>query len=315
MGAINAFNCGNNTGNTGINDCVFQMSEMVGAIFVPKSLALTPTQLSTLKTTLSALVIQADKTKRIYPIGRFVELKDDSTEPTSDSTGYGIENIVKDGVYKWMFSYNNGLCFHKSVMTFRNQQNRFNVLLVDRKGATWGTKDADGNLKGFSLSQIYPNNATLPDGTKTTWNTISLTLADATEFNMNLAFIYDDTFSPMSELEGLIDVELAQYEPATATTVSIAPTINCGGTNLVDLFATELASPTMWVFTNTATGAPVIASAVAAVTGKGFKATLTAATGLTITVALAAPSVLEGAGITAPNGNYLEGNTIRVIVP
>lgn len=307
MAVINAYNCLTGTKNTGKQECVFEMREMKGVIFIPKGKTFAPGDITDFKTTLSALATNVDPKLRIYPVGTFVDFEDESSDPQSTTTGYGFEKMGRPGTYKWTFSYDNGICYHKSILTFRNQQNRFDALLVDGQGAIWGVKTSTG-FKGFDLSQIYPHNATLPTGGDPVWNQITISLSDATQFNENLGFVYDKDFSPLTELPGMLDVAISQVS-ITDTNLVIHAEMNCGALNLADVFGNDLADVTLWTFINQSTNVPKVPTSVAIANGN-FVFVFTTVTGVAHSAQLADGATLEAAGVVSPTGSFLESNKI-----
>lgn len=327
MATINGLSCGSSILNTGVPACTFDPKEIIGAILIPKGKRFTASDVDNFKSTLISLANADDKKTRIYPIGRFEAITDNSEDVVSQTLGYGSEYSIRDGQYRVQFQVVNGSkCFHTQLRSFKGQENRFDVLFIDKQQAIMGTIVIDSTsgeptLGGYDLSQIYVPKMKFADGSNMAMYEIKFSLTDEAQLNDRFGFVLesDEPFDVLKEVLGILDVNLQNLTPsgATAGEKTIATMSGCGGQSLVDLFATELASPSLWVVKNASTGGDVTVTAVTAVAA-GFKLTLDTSdtdypTGTQkLSIALAAPSVLSAADVVSPEGNTFESQTIKI---
>jgi hypothetical protein len=106
----------------------------------------------------------------------------------------------------------------------------------------------------------------------------------------------------VDELGGIIDVKLTVAAQAAGQVDVLAKT-KCGGVNLYDTYATELAAPGAWKLVNASTGAAGTITSVAAQDGtQSFR--ISAVTG-TYKLSLADISVLTAAGVEGYESNVI----------
>ena len=146
------------------------------------------------------------------------------------------------------------------------------------------------------------------DGTNATQYRVQFNFEPA-YVNENIAFAQIDPVPEFmfSEIEGLEDLVLTQ-DGQTNTGVTVVVSTSCGGVNLYDEYASELADPDAWVATNEATGAALVIDTVTAVgASKGFGIVLDTppATGVKYSVSLATPAPLAALNIVGYESNKL----------
>jgi len=327
MATINGLNCGSNILNTGIPACTFDPKEFIGAILVPKGKRFTASEVADWQNTLQTLANADDKKTRIYPIGRFVAVTDNSEDVVNETLGYGDEFAIRDGRYKWTFRVKNGSkCFHTQLRSFKGQENKFDVLFIDKQQAVMGTiiidqTTGEPTLGGYDLSQIYVPKAKIADGSNSAMYEINFNLADEGQFNDRFGFVLetDQPFDVLKSVLGMLDVSIQNLTPsgAPAGTKTLALLSGCGSAALVDLFATELSSPSLWVVKNASTGAAITITSVTP-SSVGFVLVLSTSDpdyptgGQQLAISLAAPSVLATADVISPEGNKFESQTIKI---
>src|SRR5690606_15588185 len=119
-----------------------------------------------------------------------------------------------------------------------------------------------------------------------------------------------ETGNVLTDLNGLQNVLLENIPqtPVVSATYHIRATTACGGLNMSDLFPTEMIQAGNWVATNYVSGNTIDITSVT-ITGNGdFLVVLDDSdpdfvNGQRIKLCLAAPSVLEGAGIEGYESN------------
>lgn len=307
MATINALSSAQRYGNTGVLTPFTDIKNIIGVIIAPKGYEF---DVSSPQSTLLAACLNANPLLRLFPVFDLEETKDGSEKRTVQTMATGAKHTVKEGYNDHAFQYFAG---GKDLHT---QLRKFN-------GANWDFYYIDGGDLGVAGTQkligitgstssklraiptdggeIWSEAFGLNDANKNAEYMIGFTFKQ-TYLNDLMAYI-QLPFDAPTTLYGLADVYLAGVGNATPGTYDIALTTKVG-TNLGDLGtnATVLAAAGMWVASNTATGAAITITGVTySATTKKFSVVLTTtappypASG-TVTINLAAPSVLDAAG-------------------
>lgn len=313
---INAIQCGTNVKNTGVCDCFLDPKLITGAILIPKGRVLTQAEVNAIQATLEGLV-EDTSANRIYPIQNFVAVTDGSAEPTEQTFGYGSIEPVREGSYNLTFQYRTGgVNLSNALRSFNGLTAKYAALFIENQNILIGTKkdDATGavGVAGVPLEVLYNFPWKVNDGTNLASYRIRFGFRPEW-VNENIAFVKVATTDYMlSELVGLEDITLTiNATDEVADTVDITATTDCGSTNLYDLFADELATPTAWVVKDAAGNLITHTVAKNTVT-EGWTITYTTAE-LTDgdTIELAAPTVLAAAPI---NVSGYESNIVTVVL-
>lgn len=303
MSLLNSLNCIADAGNTGIGACSLDFKKITGAILTPKGYTIAAADLAdsaTLMAKLQADTLATNKAARIYPINGFVNAEDNSSGLQKQTFGYGVEAPVRDGINNWTFQFvKGGLTLLQKLRLF-NKSTAYDFLFVDDENKILGTASADGTgLKAIPSMYFWAHQ----------WK--ANTGQAVAEYKLEFAFLpqyvneyvasADAGFDIATNIVGLQDVTVTgagNTTPGTYDLMAVA-----GGTNLGDLYDTELAAAGVWVATNFATGAAITITGVTYnSTSKKFAVALDTsdpdypASGF-VNVNLAAPSVLAAAGI------------------
>jgi hypothetical protein len=310
--------CAGDNMNTGIQSCSWNPSNITGAIHVPHGKAYSATDVSVLWTTLQADLIEDSKTKRIYPVGPFKAITDNSTDVQIETDGYGGQTFVRDGDYNWTFEYKNGMCFYKALRTFHTKNSSFDVFFIDEvNNVLWGTENADGDLVGFSLELLIVPNIKINTGDASTKYMITYGLQDPTELNDNSYAVSFPNNQKLMKLSGLLDTTLVATSTINATTGDVDVTLNssCNATDLAELFPTELAdispAPAFTVYNVTQAAAVAITGIV--VNGSTITITTDAtdhAAADICTIQFGPISAMQAVGILG----YAQSNLVNVTV-
>jgi len=262
MASVNTLQCLVAPANTGVGACYADIKNIVGIIICPPNYYITATQAATLQTKLNADALNDSKGLRIYPVGPFVDFKDDSEKRVVEQFSYGGQKTVRDPVYKWSFRFNvGGYELLKSLRSFNG--GNWSVLFVDGSNQLWGTNytASDGaGIAGIPLIELYTDPFMINDGKKNTeyWTSIvfyPINLMD------NGAYIKNPGFDVVDTLEGIQNVVLASKTNATAKTFTVIPTTN-EGTLMSSLYGTQLAAVGAWTAKNHETGAALTITGV-----------------------------------------------------
>lgn len=317
MEGLNKIFCGSDVKNTGICECFFDVALIDGAILVPKTKVFTETELSdaNIQATLEAAG-EAIKADRIFPFGPFEAITDNTEDPTRQTFGYGTVKTVREGKYNWLFQFiNGGLNLSNALRSFNGLIGKYAVIFKESKNTLIGTsrKDVNGNwgLAGIPLADLYTRPWRPSDGSNVTNYGIEFSF-DPVYINEKIAFkrVSIDSYL-LSEFVGLEDIVLTLVEAVEGeTTIEVSAATDCGSTDVYDLYADALATPSAWVLKNAAGEEQTISGVVANDDTKTW--TITRSEGTNAdgdTLSLAAPAVLSQAPISVQG---YESNTITL---
>lgn len=303
MSLLNSLNCIADAGNTGIGACSLDFKKITGAILTPKGYTIEAADLvdsATLMAKLQADTQAANKAARIYPVMGFVNAEDNSTGLQKQTFGYGVEAPVRDGINNWTFQFvKGGLTLLQKLRLF-NKSTAYDFLFVDDENKILGTASSDGTgLKAIPSMYFWAHQ----------WK--ANTGQAIAEYKLEFAFLpqyvneyvasADAGFDIPTNVVGLQDVTVTGVADVTSGSYDL--TAVAGGTNLGDLYETELAAAGSWVATNFQTGAAITVTGVTF--NSATKAFIVAldktdtdypASGF-VTVNLAAPATLAAAGV------------------
>lgn len=298
MSILNQKNCSVGGGNTGYGDCFVDLKNIVGGFLVPSIAEFTPADLASAATMLAALqaAIIAAPASRIYPMGSYVGITDNSEAPVIQTFGYGGLAVTREGLYNLSFQFlNGGLCLSKSLRKF-NGQNR-SVLLFDANGLLVGWKSG-ANLKGIPLDMFYQNPLKLNDGSNVTMYVTQLAFKPI-YLNDYIGFL-EMNISDLAALTGLQDVVLSEVGASAEPNFIIQAITGCNGFNLFDTYAAELAYNTLWKAYNQEGEEITITSVTQNTSNKGWNVVIDGAdpdVSGPVIISLQTPAVLAAAGI------------------
>lgn len=319
MANVTYTNCYSVTPNTGIAKCNVDPGLLQGFIMIPKGTRYTAAQLPTLVQILSDAALKNGALTRVYPIGPFVNVTDNSTDTVTESTDYGYAEIVRDGTYSWMgrTAYG-GTCLYRALRKFQGKQDMFDfigvfknqLLLTYAPNLTTGAPE----YKGIAPSLIRVPNFKIAVGNTATQYWFEIQVFDAGQISDNFAFVQTDT-SPLSNITGISNVDIqnsATFNASPAGSIDVLPVVECDASSLVTAYGSTWNNALLWTATNDATGAPITITGVSIVNGKYRIQTDTTdpdypAVNGKIRLTAAGPSVLYAAGIIG-----YETNTVIV---
>ena len=305
MSILNTIVCVAAGGNTGIPNCAFTFKNLKGGFLVPPSFELTEAQLASSATVMAALIAAINNDnplERIYPLPETVTFTDATEDAVTQTLGYGAPVIVRDGKYNFTQQFiKGGNCVNKALQKFN--EGNYKWLGFDSAGVLIGTKSGT-SLKGVPLDYFYAQPFRFNDGSNVAIFAYRLSF-DPIYINQNVGFVPLD-YAELSALNGLQNVNISLAAPRAANVIKVRLTSGCDGTNLYDLYSTELAAVGNFVVTEA--GANItITSVVVDANLKAFTITLDATdpdytVGGPFIVNLAAVSVLTAAGVVGYEG-------------
>lgn len=300
MADLNKLNCLTSLGNTGFGSCVLDFKNIVGAIRLPKGAEL---DIADIKASLIAAVRNNNKALRAFPFFNLISTVDSTEEIVIQTFQTGAKKVVREGFNDWKFQYvDGGLTLHKQLRTFNYQTADF--LFVDAENKIMCLPGSTvTKIKGIPVTGGFFHALPwkLNDGSKVAEYMVQFTMP-VKYTNDLVAFVKAD-FDVPSTVLGLQDVKVTGVGAVTSGVYNMNVETCSVGTNLGDLYPTELASSSLWTAKNTATGASITISGVSYdAANKKFVVTLATtappypATG-TVSINLADPSTLSAAGV------------------
>lgn len=303
---LNNITCAATGANTGLPDCPYIPGKIVGAILLDKDFTFESADILTVaafKARLQALALAAAD-ERIFPIGPFEAITDGSEEPVKVTTGYGTEQIVRDGKIKWTFEIEKGgVQLMKALRKFNKAKKR--VLFIDDNNVILGYNGTAG-FTGFLLDQIYTQGFKINDGSNPSKFMIQFHLAKPSEMNDDVNYI-DFGEDVLDAVKGILDVYLTKILTST-TEITISAKTVADNVDLYDSFDDEINAAGAWIVTKA--GVKVTPASVAKVAGsKAWKITLTTPSGAHV-FSLNTPAALAALSVGgAPSVGY-ESDTI-----
>jgi len=275
MANVTYRNCYSVTPNTGVAKCNIDPGLLQGFIMVPKGTRYTAAQLPNIVALLATAAQTNPPQTRVYPIGPFINVTDNSTDTVTESTDYGYTEIVRDGIYAWMGRTGyGGDCLYRSLRKFQGKQDMFDFIGVFKNQLlmTYAPNLTTGapEYKGISPSLIRVPNFKIAVGNTATQFWIEIQVFDAGQISDNFAFIQTDV-SPLSNISGITNVDIqnnATFNTSPAGSVDILPVVECDGSSLVTTYGNTWNNALLWTATNDATGAGITITGVSTVNGK-----------------------------------------------
>lgn len=301
MAVLNQIVCADAFGNTGFGNCALIPKNITGVIIVPKSFEITAANAATLQTYLETAAQNNSSALRIFPVHGFVGATNNSEELVTQTFGYGGIAAVREGKYNWLFQYyQGGICLLQGLRKFNGTQK--SVILIDADNVLYGMK-RNGNFAGVPWEMFYAQPWGLNDGANVTNFGLQLVI-DPKYLNDQLAYI--EAKFPLTEIQGLQNVNLSLVAAATATTFNVKA-VTCSGDDLFDLFSSDLADASAWSVVSKADGsAESIDSVAANAATKSWTITLDPARTDDSVVNLASVSALVGLGVEGFEGVPLD---------
>jgi len=320
MAIGNAIQCASISANTGIGQCWFDPKNIIGAILCPRNTSL---PLATLPAALEAAALSSSTLTRILPIYGLGNPQDSSEGLVVEAFSTGQEEVVREGYTKWQFQLIGAGGLDLSIKLRKLNGVPMDFYFIDSNNIIIGTQDSANpgtyikaipSTGGYQWTDPWKMN----DGSKVAQYNIKFVFQPGF-INENLVYAATG-INMQSVVLGLQDVVLSSPAAnATSGSFNISATVVNGQVDMYANYATDLASASLWVATNTATGANITIDSVtatssftAAPSSDGWVIALATtappypASG-TVTFSLASPSVLSTAGVL----NFVS-NTVAV---
>lgn len=303
MATLNSLDCLTTAGNTGVGSCYFDPKNIIGAILAPKGYEI---DVTTLQATLIAATHNAAPGSRLYPIYDFENTTDNSEDKTVQTMNTGAKQVVREGFNDWKFQYvSGGLSLLKQLRLFNGGS--WDFFFIDSQNNIIGIMgSASDKLKAIPSTGgfFWAGPWKLNDGTKVTEYMLQFVF-NVTYLNDFYAFVKAD-FDVPSTVYGLQDVVVSGDANVTSGSYNLTLLTSATQTNLGDVYPVELAAGGLWTAKKTSNGNTItILSVTYNATTKYFVVALdktdpdypTPGVGVYVTINLAAPAVLQAAGV------------------
>ncbi len=243
--------------------------------------------------------IHAGTSQRFRPV--FQGIFDFAYAKESDQTEAnpikGTTRVTRPGGLTFTYTWEGGLCLAGRLAAVQGKSYRY--IPFDSDSQFLLNKNLDGTYSGLESSDITANYNPFTPGSSAksilVLNTPYKKYVRAELFKANV---------DLTDLNGLIDVDIIKAAAATTTKLIIGVQTQCKKTDLIAKYPTAIADLDLYIVTNKATGA-VVTPTAAAVVGGRIELTGTYVTGQTYIVTGSAPSVwlanlIEGYDATNP---------------
>jgi len=304
---LNTLNCANGNGNTGVSDCALDIKALAGGFLVPSNFEIPLASLATVELALTYLqdAAQANvSAERIFPLPGVFNFTDNTEDATYQTGSTGVQTFVRDGKYDWTIQFTQGgYCLLQEIQKFNSSGMK--MLFFDEAGVLFGTRGKNGGLAGIPLNVFRAMPWKANDGSNVAQYMYRVNF-NAGYVNYGALTFVPFVFGDIAGINGLLNVALSQLAPRVAGVMQVGANISCGGTDLYDLYATELSAAAAWVVTKNGKSV-TITSVVVNDNLKGWTITLDAtdpdygATGDVI-VNLTGPGNLDALGVTGYSG-------------
>lgn len=300
-------------GNTGKTQYDIVPRLIIGAILTSSSKKFTEAEMADFQKTLQDGTL-ASGADRIYPIFRFKEIADGSSDVTKNTAGYGPIEIVRDGKYDWTFTFNSTTGLYANSQLRSLNGGHYRAIFIDDNGQFGnmiGTQDSDGNFMGADLEFFYSKNWKSNEGSKPAVFSCEFGHANSKDLNENIA-VFTPSFDLEDTVKGLLNLQLTKIVVA-AGKATIGVQTEGDKVDLYPSYSIQLAVASIWKVINITTGATVVPTTVATnATAKGWDISLAAGT---YSIGLVSPADLSTANVGGSPDSGYESIPITVIIP
>lgn len=302
MATLNQLSSLVNTGNTGVGSVSFDPKNIVGAILCPKGYEV---DVTALQANLIAGTHNAIKAQRLYPVYDFENTTDSSEQKVEQTMNNGSVHVVREGLMKWAFEFfAGGLSLLSRLRLFNGSA--WDFLFIDANMTIIGIQGSTPNkLKAIPSTngRFWAPPLKINDGSKITSYMVEFAFQQRYISDLNLVAFVAAGFDIPTVVFGLQDVNLTGVADATSGSYDITAVTAAAQTNMGDIYPTALAVGSLWTAINTATGLSIpILSVTFNPVAKTYvialdKTSLNYPSSGTVTINLAAPSVLQAAAV------------------
>lgn len=241
--------CVGDTGDNTGYECGKALGPLAGVIMVPASAKWEKSDMDDFAAFIQ-VKMHAVPSQRWYPV--FSDLV--NMEPTKEADNIttfasGSTKMNRLGAYTMTLSFSEGgECLAKALLSFNKKG--YKPILVDTDSQFKVRKNSDGTYSGLNVYDMYSPGPDVQTFDAPFLNKIYMSIS-VKEFVQSASIFKNDT--DITDLLGLLDVEATQTAAATTTVLKVGFKTICGGTDLYDDYADELAFASAFVVKEGAT--------------------------------------------------------------
>lgn len=212
----------NTTGYTGQNYCNknSRFGKPTGIAF-----AIDGNTFSSANFLLEASWEDAIQAQQIFPLMNMVSFEDNSTEPTYKEYDSGSRRLMEQGNYRFTASFDVNECIKKQLINFRGFQE--GIYLIYGNVIRGRSIDAGLNIVPIRIQELNVEKGSLPTMSDTEIVKVVVDLKsdkDLNEYDYSREMGWD-----VEELDGLTGVTLTVEAGATASSITVNVSADCGG--------------------------------------------------------------------------------------
>lgn len=217
--------------NLGLSKCNKLPALIRGMITTSMNFKILAANLENATTWQDALL--AEGNNRIYMWPPFVGFENASEAAVYEDTPLAMLK-VRDGKYAFRFFVSENLCLHKAMYSHNGKAR---VFFIDTEGQIIGTKDSNGDLRGFTASLINTEKLVLSDGSVSTKTPVFVVLANSKELDKSGALVDGSEF--IDTLERIVDVDVTVVGTPSSTEIVVDVKVSCDGTPVTGLVTAD----------------------------------------------------------------------------
>jgi hypothetical protein len=233
--------------NTGQSDCNVDVGFDIGHVFVPRGTEIATADAAKLLATWTT-GIQADAGSRWYPVPSSVKQEPTPDEPVYEALSQGAEQYLYTNTSKDRFFISANILTPKFVSNMNSLNNGiWAAYIITSNGYIKGKTTDDTKFLPINVTiRVEPQRkATDAEGAHLPY---TVRLDDYQDWNLYGASVKPTAFNPVTDLEGLLDVDLAVSGTPSATTlvITVATDLNniaVTGLVLADFVFTDSGTP------------------------------------------------------------------------
>lgn len=236
--AYNAPNCVAVLGNTGLSNCLDELTYDAMLVWTTASFEFA----SETSAETEADWLTAINAGTVYPFPIFDEIEPAIEDDVEEELGTGVSLFVREGKYGGIGRAKTALCDLPDLRTFNEVSGR--AFIVTGNGKVYGTSPDGAKFRGFTLSKFHISYLKGTDGTTARKVEYRYQFKNPTEMG-DFPAVPQLTWDPLTQLTGVVDVVVAEVGTSVEGLVVASVTRECDGeavTGLVEGDFTLLAS-------------------------------------------------------------------------
>lgn len=291
--------CINTGGNTGAPNC--DRTRGIPRFPVLGRKEFTPADMADFEAAYDAAVnAPMSDPNKLFPFPIIQDAANNATDNKKGTLGLGYTTTLLEGKPAYTWKVVIGQCQFKALRKFNGYKGP--MFVPDVTNTFWGALKPNGNFVGYDVADFFVSGNDFGTGSDPVTATISVSLADAVQFNDFAAWIDTNDFN-ISDYKGLQDVQIVSLAAPTVSAFKLGGTFACSSVNAYDAYADALAVVGAWTAKSGNTALTITSVAKDAVLG-GWTVTVDAtafgalASGAKVVINLASPAVLSA--LTTP---------------